>query len=213
MARTKHKRLSKVKELSNVFSLQNADAKEALQNYFNSNKLFTIEIGCGHCEYSIGLAQKFPSRNFIGVDVKGARIFDGALKAIDQNLSNVAFIIGKAEKLNDIFQPKSVEEIFIPFPDPHVRRASQNKRLISLVLLSIYKDLLTDSGLIHFKTDNQGLYDYAFKIISDFGCEILYSTEHLYENDGAEFSSNIFTNFEKYYIKEGRKIKYICFKF
>ena len=115
MARTKHKRLSKVKELSKVFSLQNPDVKEALQNYFNSNKLLTIEIGCGHGDYSIGLAQKFPSRNFIGVDVKGARIFNGALKAIDQNLSNVAFIIGKAEKLNDVFQPKSVEEIFTSY--------------------------------------------------------------------------------------------------
>jgi len=213
MARTKHKRLSKVKELSKVLSLQNPDVKEALQNYFNSNKLLTIEIGCGHGDYSIELAQKFPGRNFIGVDVKGARIFNGALKAIDQNLSNVAFIIGKAEKLNDVFQPKSVEEIFIPFPDPHVRRASHYKRLISPPLLSIYKDLLADSGFIHFKSDNKGLYDYALKIISDFGCDILYSTEHLYENDGAEFSSNIITNFEKYYIKEGRKIKYICFKF
>ena len=137
----------------------------------------------------------------------------GALKAIDQNLSNVAFIIGKAEKLNDIFQPKSVEEIFIPFPDPHVRRASHYKRLISPVLLSIYKDLLIDSGFIHFKTDNKGMYDYALKIISDFGCEIIYSTEHLYNNDEVKFSSNVITMFEKHYIKEGRKIKYICFKF
>jgi tRNA (guanine-N7-)-methyltransferase len=213
MARTKHKRLSKVKDLPNVFSLQNLDAKEAIWNYFKFNKLFTLEIGCGHGDYSIELALKFPGRNFIGVDIKGARIFNGALKAIDHNLGNVAFIIGKAEKLNEIFQPKSIEEIFIPFPDPHLRRASQYKRLISPILLRIYKDLLIDSGLIHFKTDNQGLFDYAIKTIAHFGCEILYSTKHLYENDEAKFSSNVITMFENYYIKEGKKIKYICFKF
>lgn len=213
MTRTKLRRLSKVKDLPNVFSLQSSDAKEAIQNYFKSNNLFTIEIGCGHGDYSIELAQKFPRRNFIGVDIKGARVFHGAMKALDEKLENVAFILGKAEKLNEIFQPKSVEEIFIPFPDPHVRRASQCKRLISPVLLRIYKGLLIDSGLLHFKTDNKGLYDYALKTISDFGCEILYSTEHLYENDVVNFSSDILSSYEKHYIKKGRKIKYICFKF
>jgi tRNA (guanine-N7-)-methyltransferase len=212
MARTKLKRLTKVKELPNVFSFEKSDLPDVIRDYFRSD-LFTIEIGCGHGDYSVELAQKYPGRNFIGIDVKGARIFNGALKAIDQNLNNVVFIIAKAEKLNEIFQPKSIEEIFIPFPDPHVRRASNYKRLISPVLLRIYKDLLINSGLLHFKTDNQGLYDYAIKTISDFECEILYSTEDLYENDGIKYSSNVITNFEKHYIKERRKIRYICFRF
>jgi tRNA (guanine-N7-)-methyltransferase len=190
-----------------------ADIQIAILNYFKSKKLFTIEIGCGHGDYSIELAKIFPLRNFIGVDVKGARIFNGALKAIDQNLGNVAFLITKAEKLNEIFQTKSVEEIYIPFPDPHVRRANQNRRLISPDFLMIYKELLIDSGLIHFKTDNKGFFDYALKTVKDFGCEILYSTDHLYENENADFPSNVITLFEKYYIKDGRRIKYICFKF
>ena len=213
MARTKLKRLSRVIDLLNVFSLRDADIQNALHKYFKSQELYTIEIGCGHGDYSIELAQKFPNRNFIGIDVKGARIFNGAMKAIELKLENVAFLLAKAEKLNEIFQPKSIEEIFIPFPDPHVRRASQYKLLISPILLRIYKDLLFDSGLIHFKTDNQGLFEYAIKTIAHFGCEILYSTEHLYENDEAKFSSNVITMFENYYIKEGKKIKYICFKF
>ena len=213
MARTKLKRLSKVKELPNVFSLQNPDVKDAIKDYFKSKNRFTIEIGCGHGDYSIELAQKFPGRNFIGIDVKGARIFNGALKAIDHNLGNAAFIIAKAEKLNEIFQPKSIEEIFIPFPDPHVKQTRQNRRLISPFFLKIYKELLIDSGLIHFKTDNKGLYDYALKTVTDFGCEILYSTDHLYEIDAAKFSLNVITMFEKHYIKGGRKIRYICFRF
>jgi len=213
MARTKQKRLSKVKELPNVFSLLDPNVKKTISNYFESSKPFTIEIGCGHGDYSIELAQMFSDRNFIGIDIKGARIFNGALKAIDQNLDNVAFLIAKAENLNEIFQQKSIDEIFIPFPDPHVRRASHYKRLISPGLLKIYKELIVDSGLVHFKTDNQGLYEYALKTISDFGCKIIYSSEHLYENNEVNFPSNVITMFENYYIKEGKKIKYICFKF
>jgi len=213
MARTKLKRLSRVKDLPNVFSLMDADIQNAILKYFKSKKLFTIEIGCGHGDYSIELAQKFPGRNFIGIDVKGSRIFNGALKAIDQNLRNVAFLIAKAEKLNDIFQPKSVEEIYIPFPDPHVRRANQNRILISSNFLMIYKELLIDSGLIHFKTDNQALFEFALKTVAHFGCKIIYSSEHMYEDGKVEFHSNVITMFEKHYIKEGRRIKYICFKF
>ena len=213
MARTKQKRLSKVKELPNVFSSRDPDVKDAIWNYFKSNNPFTLELGCGHGDYSIELAQIFPDRNFIGVDVKGARIFNGALKAIDQNLDNVAFLIAKAESLGEIFQPKSIKEIFIPFPDPHVRRASHYKRLVSPGLLKIYKELIVDSGLVHFKTDNQGLYEYALKTISDFGCEIIHISDHLYENDVAKFPANVITMFEKHYIKNGRRIKYICFKF
>lgn len=213
MARTKQKRLSKVKELPNVFSSRGPDVKKAIWNYLESSKPFTLEIGCGHGDYSIELAQIFPDRNFIGVDVKGARIFNGALKAIDQNLGNVAFLIAKAENLIEIFQKKSIQEIFIPFPDPHVRRASHSKRLISPGLLKIYKELIVESGSVHFKTDNQGLYEYALKTITDFGGEIIHFSEHLYETTGVVFPSNVITMFEKHYIKNGRRIKYICFKF
>jgi tRNA (guanine-N7-)-methyltransferase len=213
MARTKFKRLKKVNELPNVFSLQNPDVTEALQNYFRFKNIFSIEIGCGHGDYTIELAKKFLDRNFIGIDVKGARIFNGATKAMDLKLKNAAFVIAKAEKLLEIFNTNSVEEIYIPFPDPHVRRSNQNRRLISPFFLKIYNELLIASGLIHFKTDNQGLYEYTMKTILDFECKILYSTEHLHKNNHTDFHSNIMTIFEKHYIKEGRIIKYICFRF
>ncbi len=132
---------------------------------------------------------------------------------MDLKLNNVAFVIAKAEKLHEIFNANSVEEIYIPFPDPHVRRSNQNRRLISPFFLKIYKELLIDSGLIHFKTDNQNLYDYALKVISEFGCKILYSTENLYDDESISNSVSIITSFEKHYIKEGRSIKYIRFEF
>ncbi len=213
MARTKLKRLKKLKELPNIFTLEDEEVDSAIQQYFKIAKTFTLEIGCGHGDYSIELAKKFSNRNFVGLDLKGARIFTGALDAFNQNLKNVAFIIGKAEKLNEIFPAESIEEIFIPFPDPHVRRRKVKKRLISLSLLKIYQDLLTESGIIHFKTDNEELYEYALKNISKSGCKILFSSGDVYDGNNSEISSGMLTKYEKHYINLGRKIKYIRFRF
>jgi tRNA (guanine-N7-)-methyltransferase len=207
MARTKHKRLLKLNELKNVFSINSQDIKESLKNYFQSENIFTLEIGCGHGDYSVELAQKFPERNFIGVDVKGARIFNGAIKALDLKLNNVAFVLTKAERLNEIFLSKSIEEIYIPFPEPHQKRSNQNRRLISPSFL------LIDSGVLHFKTDNSELFEYAFKNILGSNGKILLSTEDLHNDENLIFSSGIMTIFEKHYINQGRKINYICFRF
>lgn len=213
MARTKLKRIKEVTNFNNVFSYSDLNLKELIRNYFKEAKLFTLEIGCGHGDYSIELAQKFPRRNFIGIDVKAARIYNGAFKAMQLNLTNVAFVIAKAEKLLEILELNSIEEIYIPFPDPHPRRTSQERRLISSTLLSIYKELLCESGIIHFKTDNQRLFDYGLKSVLDFGAKILHSTENLYDEKDSKNISDVLTSFEKHYIKEGRSIKYLCFRF
>lgn len=213
MARTKLQRLNRANELPNVFSLRTPDLSGALKSYFKSELPFTIEIGCGHGDYSVELAKKFPKRNFIGIDIKGARIFSGAMKAANLNLNNVAFIQARVERLNEIFHKKSIEEIYIPFPDPHIRRTSQKRRLISPFFLDFYKELLIDSGLLHFKTDNENLFHYAVKSISDSGCKIIHSTENLYGDIEVLNDSEIITSYERHYINEGRKIKYICFRF
>ena len=213
MARTKQKRLSKLSEIPNVFNIEERDILESVKSHFSGEKLFTLEIGCGHGDYSVELAQNFPNRNFIGIDVKGARVYKGATKALELNLNNVAFIITRAEKLGDIFELHSVEEIYIPFPEPHIKRSKQNRRLISPSLLKIYKDILTESGLVHFKTDNEGLYEFADKSIVNFGGTILNKTDDLYSSDELKNSQNIITSFERHYVNEGKKIKYICFRF
>jgi tRNA (guanine-N7-)-methyltransferase len=135
------------------------------------------------------------------------------MNALDAKLDNVAFIVGKAEKLNEILPLKTVEEIYIPFPDPHVRRANQNRRLISPLFLNIFKEILIDSGLVYFKTDNKGLFEYTLKTISDCGGKILDATDNLYKNSKLNPTSVITTLYEKHYIKAGRKIMYIRFKF
>ena len=213
MARTKHKRIAEARNFPNVFLLLSEKDTDLLKEHFNQNKLLTLEIGCGHGDYSVELARKFPDRNFIGIDIKGARIHSGAIRAIEEKLNNVSFIIGRAEKLSGIIRPNSVEEIYIPFPDPHVRRTSQYRRLISPNFLDIYKDFLTEKGVIHFKTDNEGLYEYGLKVITEYGCEILYQTEDFYGKDENDLQSQIKTRYEEHYMKDGRKIRYIRFKF
>lgn len=213
MARTKLQRITKANELPNVFSLKTPDLNDTLKSYFKSDLPITLEVGCGHGDYSVELAKKFPQRNFIGIDIKGARIFSGAMKALNLNLNNVAFIQARVEKLIEIFHKKSIEEIYIPFPDPHTRRTSQKRRLISPFFLDIYKQLLIDSGLLHFKTDDENLFHFAVKSISDSGCKIIHSTENLYGDIEVLIDSEIITSYERHYINEGRKIKYICFMF
>ena len=213
MARTKLKRLHKVNELPNVFNYNMESLQTEMQDYFKSAKHFTLEIGCGHGDYSVELAKKFPERYFIGIDVKGARIYHGAMRALEEKLNNVAFIISKAENLNEFIPPNSVQEIIIPFPDPQFRRANQKRRLISPDFLKIYKGLLISNGVIHLKTDNQSLFDYTVDVIKNFGCEILFLTEDLNYNKDNDPLFEIVTRFEEHYIKEGRKIKYIRFKF
>lgn len=213
MARTKLKRIVGVKQLKNVFSIRDHDLKNALQKYFNPPRQITLEIGCGSGEYSVELSLRFPERCFVGIDVKAARIYNGALKAINLKLDNVAFVVARAQNLNEIFSEKSIEEIYIPFPDPHIRRANHNRRLISPDFLKIYKKLLVSNGTIHFKTDNQELYDYALKAITEFGCKIIFNSSNLYQDGDEEFSHNIKTSFESHYVKQGRAIRYIFFQF
>ena len=213
MARTKSRRIAGVQELKNVFSFSDLDLDNPIIDHFKKPSQFTLEIGCGSGDYSIELGIKYPERKFVGIDVKAARIFNGASKAKDMKLDNVTFIIARAENLNDIFPEKSIEEIYIPFPDPHIRRANHNRRLISPGFLRIYSKLLISNGKVHFKTDNIDLYDYALKTITEFGCKIVFKTSNLYKDRNEEFTLNIKTSFESHYIKQGRDIRYICFQF
>ncbi len=213
MPRTKLKRIIGIKELCNVFSLNEHDVQSSITKYFGSSSGFTLEIGCGNGDYSVELARRFPEKNFIGVDVKAARIFNGAVKAVNLKLHNVAFVISRAERLIEIFPEKSIEEIYIPFPDPHIRRANHYRRLISPRFLKIYNQLLADDGRIHFKTDNRELYEYAIKTISEFGCKIVFETKNLYDIENEMIDQNVQTSFESHYVKQGRVIRYISFRF
>lgn len=213
MARKKHIKIKQVRRLPNVFSFENENLYKLIIEYFDVPGKYTLELGCGHGDYTIELAALHSNRNFIGVDIKAARIFNGAKRAIDLNLNNTLFIISRAENLAEIFPGKSIEEIYIPFPDPHIKRKSEPRRLVSKKFLMIYKLLLIKNGRIHLKTDNEMTYNYTLKTISNFGCKIFVSTDDLYAMRNEVLSNEISTQYEQHYLKEGRKIKYICFGF
>jgi len=212
MARKKLKRLKTVYQLPNVFSIEEENVEESLSYYFRNRKPFTLEIGCGHGDYTIDLSKVFPERNFIGIDYKGARIYAAAEKAIEFKLKNTAFLISGAEKLTDIFSKEKVEEIFIPFPDPHYPRKSF-KRLVDINFLNIYKNIVTEKATLHLKTDDEELYNYTLNILNKENCKIHFATTNLYDKQGLDYQQTIKTKYEKQYLDEGKEIKYICFSF
>jgi tRNA (guanine-N7-)-methyltransferase len=211
MARKKHIKIKQVRELPNVFTEKDENLADRIKELFGYDEKFTLELGCGHGDYSIELAASYPDRYFIGLDIKAARIFNGAKRAIDLKLTNAAFLISKAEKISEIFPENSIDEIYIPFPDPHVKRKSEPRRLISKKFLEIYKSLLIENGKIHLKTDNEMIFKYALKTITDFGCNIIISNVDLYANGGENMGYDVITKYEEHYLKDGRTIKYICF--
>ncbi|MFC2084283.1 tRNA (guanosine(46)-N7)-methyltransferase TrmB [Bacteroidota bacterium] len=211
MARTKSKKLAKVGLFPNVFQFTGDSVEGKLKEYFGNDKNISLEIGCGHGDFSINLAQVFSNRNFLGVDTKGARVWMGAKEALDLKLKNVAFLITRAENLAKIFTSLRIEEIYLPFPDPHLRRRSAKNRLVSALFLDIYKTILVKGGKIHLKTDNEALYKYAISNIEKKGMTVYYITDNLYSSEGMEAIKSIRTSYEEHYLSEGRVIKYLCF--
>lgn len=214
MARTKQKKLTKVKSLENVFSIETQNALNEIKNYFGNAEPITLEIGCGHGDYTIELAQRHPDRNYIGLDMKGARVYVGAVNALENEITNAAFLVLYADSLTEIFPPESIDEIYIPFPDPHIRRRSEHRRLVSPRFLEIYKSILIPNGKVHLKTDNDFIYEYANKIVENEKLIVHANESDLYSADDSDPKlTEIKTKYEKHYLDEGRVIKYICFSF
>ncbi|MBN1301869.1 MAG: tRNA (guanosine(46)-N7)-methyltransferase TrmB [Melioribacteraceae bacterium] len=208
MGRTKQKKIDAVKFFPNVFVKENLS--EAVQKYFSNNNPLSLEIGCGEGDYTLALAKNFSGKNFMGIDIKPSRIYIGARSALDENIHNTAFIAGRIERLYEIFGEASIQEIYIPFPDPHVRRRSAPRRLISHQFISIYKKILTKNGRIHFKTDNEILFEFGLENLKQAGAEIIKINYNVHNSDNLTLPESITTRYEKHYIKEGRTIKYLC---
>ena len=179
--------------------------------FMNMNPV-VLELGCGKGEYTIGLATKFPGNNYIGVDIKGARMWRGAKTASEKRLQNVAFLRTRIEFINSFFEKDEVDEIWITFPDPHPGGRNSNKRLTSSVFLNRYRLFLKDKGLIHLKTDNTELYNYSKKVVLHNGLEVIESTNDLYTENFSDDTLSIKTHYEEIFLKDGLKINYLSFK-
>ncbi|MFQ6113362.1 MAG: tRNA (guanosine(46)-N7)-methyltransferase TrmB, partial [bacterium] len=171
----------------------------------------TLELACGKGEYTVCLVQKFPQRNFIGVDIKGARLWKGAKAALEQNLKNVAFLRIRIEEVTDFFTKNEVDEIWITFPDPYPKKSKANKRLSSPRFLNLYREILRTDGLIHLKTDDADLFNYTLETINAERCIIHEKIEDLNNHSTNDELLGIKTTYEQKYLEAGRTIRYLSF--
>lgn len=181
------------------------------RDFFGNANPIVLELGCGKGEYTIGLAQHYPDRNFVGMDIKGARLWRGLKNASEMGLNNVAFIRSRIEMINYFFGPDEVSEIWITFPDPQPRKSRQLKRLTSPRFLSQYAGLLKPDGVIHLKTDSELLYNYTLEVISQSRHYLHYSTHDLYSTPEELEVKRIRTFYEQMWLSQGLSIKYLAF--
>ena len=183
--------------------------KWATQFFENENPII-LELGCGKGEYTVELAEKNPDKNFIGVDIKGARMYIGAKQALDKNLKNVAFLRTNIEIINQFFGNDEVAEIWLTFPDPQMKKT--RKRLTSTSFLNLYKQFLKTDGIVHLKTDSNFQFTYTSALVHLNEFEILAETVNLYESEILNETLQIKTFYEKQWLSRGITIKYIAFK-
>lgn len=183
------------------------------QEFFKNNNPLVLELGCGKGEYSVGLAQKYPNKNFIGIDIKGARFWRGAKTAVEENLHNVAFIRTQIELIEFVFAEKEVDEIWITFPDPQIKYKRTKHRLTNSEFLQRYKKILKNDGIVHLKTDSEFMHGYTLGLLHGQNNEVLYANHNVYKNEGApEVVTSIQTFYEQQYLEENKAITYIQFK-
>jgi len=185
------------------------------RQYFNNQNPITLELGCGKGEYAVELARQTPNRNFIGVDIKGARMWTGATQALRDGLKNVAFLRTNIEIIDRFFSPGEVDEIWLTFSDPQMK--NPRKRLTSTFFLNRYRHFLTDGGIIHLKTDSNFLFTYTRLLIEKNGLPLEACTENLYADVNSQSSilnpqlTNIKTYYEQMWLDRGLNIRYLRF--
>ena len=178
-------------------------------DYFKNNHPIVLELGCGKGEYTTGLARIYPDKNFIGIDIKGARMWTGATEALNENLANVAFLRTHIELINLFFAENEVSEIWITFPDPQMNKT--NKRLTSTRFMKEYSRILKPGGMIHLKTDSNFLHTYTLAMAKENLLDILFNTSDLYNSELDDEILNIQTYYEQQWRARGINIKYIKF--
>ena len=181
--------------------------------FFKNANPITLELGCGAGEYTTGLALRFPDRNFVGIDVKGDRIWKGAGLAETEGLTNVGFLRATIDFLPRFFAHGEVTELWIPFPDPRPKEGQEKRRLTHPRYLAMYRSVVQPDGVVHFKTDDRPLFDYTLEILHNQPIINLAYTYDLYDSDLLKHQYNIQTKYEQHFLKKGIKINYLHFRF
>ena len=183
-------------------------------SYFKNDNPITLELACGRGEYSVNLAKRFPEKNFIGVDIKGERIWKGSTLALENQLTNVAFLRTPILLIENFFEPGEIDEIWITFPDPRPRKRDIKRRLTSPRYMNIYKNLVKEGSYIRLKTDNTQLFSYTLEETQTrTDIDDLRFTDDLYSSDLRAECFDIQTRYEEMFTAKGEKIKYMRFRF
>jgi len=182
-------------------------------DFFNNQNPIIIELGCGKGEYSVGLAAHYPNKNFIGIDIKGARFWRGAKTANEEGMLNVAFVRTQIELINHIFSDGEVDEIWITFPDPQIKYKRTKHRMTNSEFLKMYKKILKPNGVVNLKTDSEFMHGYTLGLLHGEGHEVEYANHNVYKNEGAPAEvTSIQTYYEMQYLEINKAITYIRFK-
>ena len=182
--------------------------------YFKNNNPIIVELGCGKGEYTVNLAKSNPSKNYIGIDIKGARFWRGAKTSLDENLENVVFLRTQIELIDFVFGKQEVKEIWLTFPDPQIKYQRRKHRLTNPLFLNRYKNILVDKGMVHLKTDSEFLHGYTLGVLEGMNIKPLFSNHNIYKNNNApDEVINIKTHYEKLFLETKKNISYLRFSF
>lgn len=217
MAKDKLKRFAENLTFPNFFQLTYDEQQAGFpyrgkwKEYFKNDNPIIVELGCGKGEYTIYLAERHPGYNYIGIDIKGARMWKGGKASIDKEMQNVAFLRTHVQVIGQYFAPSEIAEIWITFPDPQPRQAREKRRLTAPRFLDYYREVLIPKGVIHLKTDNADLFDYTLSVIEENEHQLHLETHDLYNTGGPSDASAIQTFYESKFLAEGIPICYMEF--
>ncbi len=210
MGQKKLIRFQEIESFSNVLQYPK-DMQGRWKDHFNNDHPITLELACGKGEYAVGMGRLYPEQNFIGIDVKGNRIWRGAKTAISEGLNNVAFVRSKIDKVADYFAKGEVAAIWITFPDPQLRFSKMKKRLTHPRFLREYRQFLLPGGLVHLKTDSPDLYNFTKAVINLFALDLLCDYEDVYKQPDLSEDLKIKTHYEGLDIAKSNCIHYLQF--
>jgi len=219
VAKNKLARFAENESFGNLFQYSYNEIMKGVPNkgkwssdFFKNENPIVLELGCGKGEYTVGLAKNDPNKNFIGMDIKGARIWRGCKTSNEEGLNNVAFVRTHIELIEHFYDAQEIDEIWVTFPDPQPKEFRARKRLTSPRFLAHYKKILKPNGIIHLKTDNDGLHQYTLEVIEEFGHKLIYATNDLYNSDYQGEAKMFQTFYEQKYLGEGDNITYLKFQ-
>ncbi len=220
-SKNKLKRFRENETFANVFQPtreelvnQNFDLKGQWNDtVFKNHNPLILELGCGKGEYSIALAKRYPNKNFIGIDIKGARFWRGAKTAVEEQIENVAFLRTQIELIDYAFDEGEVDEIWITFPDPQIKYKRTKHRMTNTDFLKRYKKILNPDGVVNLKTDSEFMHGYTLGLLHGEGHEVLYANHNVYKQEGSpDEVTSIQTHYETLYLEKNKPITYIRFK-